>query len=186
MVGGEKKMPMYFDIDEVLEDLERVMKKFRDSALEYREMSEEENRDDSEMERTDDPIEKGYPVSGGLEPEPLEPIEPLVRRRRPIPGRFADQEDMRQMNEPLVDVFDRGNEVKVYVELPHAEKDDVQLNVTEGGVELKTKGFYRLVEVPADVDIGRASSRQKNRILEVTIPKRKKLSEREAHRIIVE
>jgi HSP20 family molecular chaperone IbpA len=186
VVGGEKKMPMYFDIDEVLEDLERVMRKFRDSALEFKEIGEEENRDDSEMERTDDPDEKGYTVSGGLEPEPLEPIEPLVRRRRPLPGRFADQEDIPQMNEPLVDVFDRGNEVKVYVELPHAEKDDVQLNVTEGGVEVKTKGFYRLVEVPAGVDIGRASSRQKNRVLEVTIPKREKLPESETHRIIVE
>ena len=185
MVGGEKKMPTYFDIDEVLGDLERVMRKFRDSALEFREMSEEENRDDPGMERTDDPDEKGYTVSGGLEPEPLEPVEPLIRRRRPLPGRFADREDA-QMNEPLVDVFDWGNEVKVYIELPHAEKDDVQLNVTEGGVEVKTKDFYRVVEVPTDVDIGRASSRQKNRVLEVTIPKREKLPERGTHRIVVE
>lgn len=176
-------MPTYFDIDEVFGDLEKVMRKFLDSALEFREMSEEEQK--ANLEQTDDPAQKGYTIDGGLEPEPLEPLEPLVRRRRPQPGRLVDREDA-PMNEPLVDVFDRGNEVKVYIELPHAEKNDVQLNVTEGGVEVKTKDFYRIVEVPADIDIGRASSKQKNRVLEVTIPKRETLPETGTHRMTIE
>jgi HSP20 family molecular chaperone IbpA len=139
----------------------------------------------SSLEQTDDPDQKRHAIARGLEPEPLEPVEPFIRRRRPLPGRLVDREEA-PMNEPLVDVFDRGNEVKVYIELPHAEKNDVQLNVTEGGVEVKTKDFYRIIEVPTNIDIGRASSKQKNRVLEVTIPKRETLPERETHRITIE
>ncbi len=173
-------MPTYFDVDEVFEDLEKVMRKFMESAFEFREMDLEQKEG---LEQIDGPARE-YTIDPRLEPEPIEPLEPWVRRRRPQPGRLEMEDG--PVSEPLVDVFDRGNEVKVYIELPHADKNDVQLNVTEGGVEVKMKDFYRIIKVPADIDIAKATSKQKNRVLEVTIPKREPLSGKETHKVTIE
>jgi HSP20 family molecular chaperone IbpA len=184
MVGGERCMPMYFDIDEVFRDIEKVMRRMQDSAFEFN-ITEESNGMDGES--TEDAETKGYMIEENLEPEPLEPVEPLVRRRRPpLPGRFVNQDNAVQMNEPLVDVFDREGEVKVYIELPYAIAEDVQLNVTEGGIEVKTRDFYKVIRIPANIDIGKASSRQRNRLLEVTLPKKERPQTEETHRIVVE
>jgi len=177
-------MPMYLDIDEIFRNLEKVMRKMQDSAFEF---SATEDSNGMNLEPAEDAETKGYMIEENLEPEPLEPVEPLVRRRRPpLPGRLVDQDNAVQMNEPLVDVFDHEGEVKVYIELPHAAAGNVQLNVTEGGIEVKTKDFYKVIRIPTNIDIGRVSSRQKNGVLEVTLPKKERSQTEETHRIVVE
>jgi len=72
-------------------------------------------------------------------------------------------------------VFEEKDNVKLYVELPGAEKDDIQLNVTEGQVEVKAKNFYKTIDLPTrDVESNKAVANYKNGVLEVTIPKTKK------------
>jgi HSP20 family molecular chaperone IbpA len=177
-------MPMYFDIDEIVRDLEKVMRRMQDSTLEF---SATEETNGSAVEQNVDADMKEHTTKEHLEPEPLEPVEPYFRRRRPpFPGRLTDGCNEVQVNEPLVDVFDRKGEVKVYIELPPAVAGDVQLNVTEGGIEVKTKDFYKVIKIPADIDIRKASSRQKNRVLEVTLPKKGRPQTEKTHRILVE
>ncbi len=173
-----------FEFDEVLRDLDRAMRRLWESADEFRDLGEED-REDSEMEQKYHTDEAEYTFERGLHPEPFEPIEPLFRRK-PRPGRFGLSESVQVTNEPLVDIIDRGDVVKVYVELPPGVNDDVQLSVTKGGIEVKADGFYRTVHLPIDVDVERSSSRLKNRVLEVTIPKRERYPEGERHRIEVE
>ena len=37
--------------------------------------------------------------------------------------------------------------------LPFELNDEVKLGITDGGVEVKTKNFYELIRIPANVDI---------------------------------
>ena len=92
---------------------------------------------------------------------------------------------------PRVDVVDRDDEVIVKAELPGVDKKDLDITVTDNTVSIKgstsheekeEKGDYyrceisrgvfsRVVALPADVDAEKASSKFKDGVLELTLPK---------------
>jgi HSP20 family protein len=92
---------------------------------------------------------------------------------------------------PRVDVVDRDDEVIVKAELPGVDKKDLDISVTDNTVSIKgstsheekeEKGDYyrceisrgsfsRVVTLPADVDAEKASSKFRDGVLELTLPK---------------
>jgi HSP20 family protein len=95
---------------------------------------------------------------------------------------------------PRVDVVDRENEIIVKAEVPGVNKEDLDISVTENTVSIKgstsheekeEKGDYyrceissgsfsRVVPLPANVDAEKASSKFKDGVLELTLPKLQK------------
>jgi len=76
--------------------------------------------------------------------------------------------------EPLTDMFQDKDSVKLYVELPGVEKTDIQLNITQGRAEIKAKNFYKTIDLPTpNVEPDKVMANYKNGVLEVTIPKAK-------------
>ena len=95
---------------------------------------------------------------------------------------------------PRVDIVDRDDEIIIKAEVPGVDKKDLDISVTENTVSIKgstsheekeEKGDYyrcemssgsfaRVVPLPADVDAEKASSKFKDGILELTLPKMKK------------
>ena len=97
--------------------------------------------------------------------EPNEPNMPLS----------VPKEELDEVREPLVDVFEDKDAVKLYVELPGVEKDDIQLNVVGGHAEVKAKSFYKQIALPTrDIEVDKVSANYKNGVLQVTIPKKTK------------
>ena len=166
----------YFD--EVFRDMELFRKKLMESML-----------------REFDDIERQV-RSGKLEGEwDVKPIERPGVKGYVARGRFWSREPWsiprhatEEAREALTDVFEDKETVKLYVELPGVEKDDIQLNVTEGRAEIKAKKFYKVVNLPTrDVDSEKASAEYKNGVLQVSIPKIKKPAEEEKkHKIKIE
>jgi HSP20 family molecular chaperone IbpA len=72
------------------------------------------------------------------------------------------------------------------VELPGEEKDNIQLNVTKGKVEIKTKHFYKMIQVPRNVDFEKASSKYNNGVLTIIIPKDETILEDKKSRITID
>ncbi|MDH5635833.1 MAG: Hsp20/alpha crystallin family protein, partial [Candidatus Bathyarchaeota archaeon] len=110
-------------------------------------------------------------------------------RPRPEPQRpFEVQESaLEETREPLADIFEEEKAIKIYVEVPGEEKDDIQLNVTAGNVEVKAKRFYKMIDLPtSNIDIEKASSKYKNGVLEVTIPKKEKTLKNDTRKINIE
>ena len=111
--------------------------------------------------------------------------EPIRRGQQPltVPKHLTEE-----TREPLTDVFEDKEFVKLYVELPGVEKNDVQLNITERRAEIKAKNFYRLIDLPAsDIEFDKATANYKNGVLEVLIPKTKKtIEEEKKHTIKIE
>ena len=144
------------------------------------------------FKQIDEPDIKGYIVQGRLwSDQPLKPFDPFKPpnpwQRRPMPQRpFRTPETLNGIREPFVDVFDEDKSVNIYFELPGEEKDDLQLNVTEDGVEVKAKNFYKTVNVPRNVDIEKVSSKYTNGVLTVIIPKKERSPRKNIRKIKIE
>jgi len=176
-------MTTFFDFDEFFGDLGFSGGFMEDMLREFNEIEKMiksgKLKGKWDIKQIDEPERKGYVIQGRFwSNQPVEPFEPFKPwRRRPMPKRpFEVQEKaLKEIREPLTDVFDEDKAVKIYVELPGEEEDNIQLKVVEGKVEVKAKKFYKMIEVPtSNVDIEKASSKYKNGVLEVTIPKKDK------------
>lgn len=97
------------------------------------------------------------------------------------------REDLDEVQEPLVDVFEDKDAVNLYVELPGVEKDDIQLSVNGGYAEVKAKGFYKQIALPTgDVEFDKVSANYKNGVLQVAIPKKTKAIDEEKKTIKID
>jgi HSP20 family molecular chaperone IbpA len=141
---------------------------------------------------------KGYSLQGRFEPsqpwepfdpfhpfEPMNPVRPLPKPQRPFAR--VPQSALKETSEPLADVFDDGKTIKVYFEVRGENAKDIQLNVTADKVEVKAKNFYKTINLPtSNIDLEKASSKCKNGVLEVEIPKMEKTLEKDIHKIDVD
>jgi len=105
---------------------------------------------------------------GNVKPS-LKPA-PLGLRR---PGLEVTEE-----REPLTDVLEEKDVVRVVAEVPGVEKTDINLNCTEGtltiSVDKPKHKYFKEVELPAEVDPKTAKANYKHGVLEVIISKIKK------------
>lgn len=82
----------------------------------------------------------------------------------------------------------------INVEIPGVKKEDIKLNVLDGGVEVKASisreekkekegerhyfkshsGFYRFFNTPSNADLDKIDASYKNGLLRITIPKKEK------------
>ena len=106
------------------------------------------------------PPERPFP----LKPKRLE-LEPSLTKAIPQPG-VKDEEE----REPLVDTIMEGELVKVYAELPGAEKSKIDLKCTGRkltiSAETSRQNYHKEVELPAEVDSDSPVTSYKNGVLE--------------------
>jgi HSP20 family protein len=79
--------------------------------------------------------------------------------------------------QPLADVITTDTEVKVVVEMPGANKENIKVNAYDSLVEITATGqeerkYREIVEIPPETDIETAKSIYKNGILEITFKKK--------------
>ncbi len=93
-----------------------------------------------------------------------------------------------EVREPLTDVFQDKDNVKIYIELPGVDKNDIQLNITDAHAEIKAGKFVKTIDLPtSDVATDKAVANYKNGVLEVIIPKLKKtVKPEEKHSVKIE
>lgn len=184
------------DFDDVFEDFD-IFKLMRKSQHELDKILERiksgEIKGTWEIRQIDEPGMKGYAIRGHFgteEPlQPLEPIEPLKpsKRRHMLEKPFeVPKAALKEMREPLVDIFEEDKAVKVYVELPGVEKEDIKLNFGEGCVEVKAKNFYKTIDLPkVHFAMDGVSTEYKNGVLEITLPETRQLRREDAKNLKV-
>ena len=150
------------DFEDIFDDSDDFFKKlakrmFREMEEMQRAIKSGELRGEWDIKQIEEPDTKGFVARGKLQLD--KPFK--------LPTQVTDE-----LREPLTDVFQDKDCVKIYVELPGVEKEDIQLNIKDGQVEVKAKNFHKTIELPTkDLESEKTSSKYKNGVLEVTIPK---------------
>jgi HSP20 family protein len=167
---------MFEDIDETFRQMQEMMRmEFEDFAEKApRQLVRERTLPDGTKVREWGPFVYGYTITMGPEGKPkireFGNIKPSAR-----PGRAAL--DVKSEREPLTDVNEVDDEVRVTAELPGVEKEDIKLKATSEtltiSVDKPEHQYYKKLELPTEVDPKQAKSAYKNGVLTVTIKKRK-------------
>src|SRR5215207_2562384 len=78
--------------------------------------------------------------------------------------------------EPLADVVASDKEVKVVVEIPGVNKENIKINAYDNSLEITTtdpqKKYHRVIDLPSEADIETVKSTYKNGILEIVFNKK--------------
>jgi len=83
---------------------------------------------------------------------------------------------IREEVEPLVDVFEEKDVVKVCAEIPGVNKEDIKLRLTDDGtlvisVDTEQRKYYKEVKLPCKVKPEGAKATYRNGVLEVVLEK---------------
>jgi len=176
----KKRQPFFrgslWDIDETFKEMEETM------AKEFEELSKrapedllrEQTLPDGTKMKSWGPFVYGYSVTVGPDGKPkvreFGNFKAETRMGKPYM-------DVKEKREPLADVINTDGEVRVIVELPGVEKKDIKLSGTEDkltiSVDTPERKYFKEVELPAKVDSKKVTSKYKNGVLDVTVPKKK-------------
>ncbi|RMF32472.1 MAG: Hsp20/alpha crystallin family protein [Candidatus Nitrosothermus koennekii] len=166
--------PWFYEIEKAFEEMEKM---FEESMKEMEKMPKELVREtklpDGTIKREWGPFVYGYSVTIGPDGKPR------IREFgnvKPGLGRFALSEE----REPLVDIIEDNETVKILAEIPGVDKKDIKVNATERSVSIRCetpeRKYRKEIELPVEVDVSSAKSSYKNGILEITFKKKKRES----------
>ena len=176
----KKRQPFFrgslWDIDETFKEMEEMMaKEFEDlSKRAPEDLLRERTLPDGTKTKSWGPFVYGYSVTVGPDGKPkvreFGNFKAETRMGKPYM-------DVKEKREPLADVINTDGEVRVIVELPGVEKKDIKLSGTENkltiSVDTPERKYFKEVELPAKVDSKKATSKYKNGVLDITVPKKK-------------
>jgi len=118
---------------------------------------------------------------------------PVDTNGKPIVNEFGNVRpglkgpELTEVVEPLVDVVDAKDSVKVYAELPGIEKGDIALSATELSLTISVpsdkRRYYKEVDLTSKVNPDSAKATCKNGVLEVCL---KKVMKRQRKQLKVE
>lgn len=167
---------IFEDIEDMFREMERFMsREFKEFSRKTPEnLIREKTLPDGTKVREWGPFIYGYTFTIGPDGKPkvreFGNVKPEMRFGYP-------KISIREEREPLVDVMETDNEVKVIAELPGVEKKDIKLYGTENtltiSVDTAERKYYKKVELPSAVDAKSAKASYKNGVLEVRLKKKR-------------
>jgi len=173
-----RRGPFFADIERMMEEIENeIARSLKDmEEMMPEEMMRERRLPDGSIRREYGPFVYGYSVKIGPDGKPIirefGNLKPGVSREgRPPLG-------LQERREPLVDVIEDDDTVKVLAELPGVEKDDIQLFATERSLTINVdkpdRKYYKELEFPTEVDEASARSTYMNGVLETVFKKKER------------
>ncbi len=101
---------------------------------------------------------------------------PVVQEFGNTAGTAQPGERKELLREPLTDIIESDDKVRVIVELPGVEKKDVKLNADGRTLDIEVnnpdKRFSKHLDLPCDVNPGSAKANYKNGVLEVLLARK--------------
>lgn len=164
---------MFRNIDEMREEMEHMfeeqLKRFPKAPKEL--VREYETPEGGKI-REVGPIVYGYSVTIGPDGKPK------VREFGNVKPFGMEGPKLSAEREPLADVITSEKEIKIVLEMPGVEKENIKVNshdhVVEISAETPTRKYRREIEIPSDAYIESAKSSYKNGVLEVSFQKKAK------------
>ncbi len=163
--------PSFMDIDKMREEMEKMLgEQFKKFPKTPKELIREYETPEGKKVKEVGPIVYGYSMTIGPDGKPR------VREFGNVKPYGMEGPKIEAEREPLADLITSEKEVKIVVEMPGVEKENIQVNARDHVVEISadtpTRKYRRKVEIPAEADIESVKSSYKNGILEVIFQKK--------------
>jgi HSP20 family protein len=164
----------FSDFDEVFERMFQDMAKTMPKDL----MREKKLPDGSTI-RQFGPYVYGYSMSMGPDGKPIIQEFGNVKPSR-RPGMFGFEQpalEPTDSREPLADVINELEQVRVVAELPGVDKSDIKTSITEDtltiSVDAAARKYYKELRLPSNVDPDSSKASYNNGVLEIVLKKMK-------------
>ena len=164
------------DIAEAFKEMEEMMtKQFENlSKISPEDLVRKQTLPDGTQVKSWGPFVYGYSVTVGPDGKPkvteFGNLKPETSTGKPQIG-------TEEKREALADVIPGENEIRIIVEMPGVEKEDIKLSGKADkltiSVDAHERNYYKEIELPSKVDIKKATSKYKNGVLDITVPKKK-------------
>jgi HSP20 family protein len=110
----------------------------------------------------------GFSVKTAVGGEPV--VESFGNVRKTAEGPAVEEE-----REPIIDVFDEKDEVRIYAEMPGVNETDIKLDLKEDILDISAqtgdRKYHKEILLPAKVQAGTLTSSYNNGILEIKVKK---------------
>jgi HSP20 family protein len=164
----------FTDFDEMFERM------FQDMARDMpKDMFTEKKLPDGSTVRQYGPFVYGFSMSMGPDGKPIVQEFGNVKPSKK-PGAFGFEQpalEPSDTREPLVDVMNEPEQVRVVAELPGVEKSDIKTTIGEDTLTIKvdsaTRKYYKEVSLPSGVDPESSKATYNNGVLEIVLRKPK-------------
>lgn len=167
------------DIEDIFKDMEEMMEKeFKEFSTRVpKDLVRERKLPDGSTSREWGPFVYGYSMTIGPDGKPkireFGNVKPSLKPE--AFGLTRPSLDIKEEREPLVDIVDANDEIKVVAELPGVEKEGIKLHGTEDtltiSVDTPKRKYFKEIPLPKGINPKEAKTKYKNGVLEVTIPK---------------
>ncbi len=174
----ERRGFFFPEIDRMIEEMEKEMaESFRDMEnLMPRDMVRVRRLPDGSVRREYGPFVYGYSVKIGPDGKPI------IREFgniKPGPGREGEPPlNLQDRREPLIDLIEEDEKIKVVAELPGVEKEDIKLYVSRDtltiDVDTPERRYRKELDLPFEIEETSATSTYLNGVLETTLTKKKR------------
>jgi HSP20 family protein len=174
----ERRGFFFPEIDRLMEEMEREMaESFRDMEnVMPRDMVRVRRLPDGSVKREYGPFVYGYSVKIGPDGKPI------IREFgniKPGPGREGEPPlNLQDRREPLIDLIEEDEKIKVVAELPGVEKEDIKLYVSRDtltiDVDTPERRYRKELDLPFEIEETSATSNYLNGVLETTLTKKKR------------
>ncbi|MBS7620406.1 Hsp20/alpha crystallin family protein [Candidatus Bathyarchaeota archaeon] len=178
-----RRTPFFFpDIDKMVEEMEKEMADIMKNMdkIVPRDMVREFQLPNGTVRREYGPFVYGYSMKIGPDGKPI--ITEFGNMKPAFEREGRPPLDLQDQREPLVDIVDEGDTIRIIAELPGVEKNDIKLYATSKSltisVDTPQRKYYKELELPSEVDESSARSTYKNGILETILKKRQKTTGR--------
>jgi HSP20 family protein len=110
----------------------------------------------------------GFSIKTAVGGKPI--VEPFGNIRKTPKGHAVEEE-----REPITDLFDEEEEVRIYAEMPGVNEEEIKLDLSDDILDISAKNqdrkYHKEVLLPSKVKAETLTSNYKNGILEVRIKK---------------
>lgn len=157
--------------EEIFREMEELHKRMTEDLFREFESLEEMIKSgklegDWQYETIEKPGVRGFIARGFFStPRPLESPTDILPPLRP---------KIRGPREPLYDISVEKDQLKVFVELPGVDEDEIHLDAEDGKLKVVARDFKTEIDLSSWVlDIGKMTTEYKNGVLKVSIPRTK-------------
>ena len=174
----ERRGFFFPEIDRMIEEAEREMtESFRDmESTVPRDMVRVRRLPDGSIRREYGPFVYGYSVKIGPDGKPV--VREFGNIKPGLGGEAGSPLNLQDQREPLVDVIEEDDQIRVVAELPGVDKEDIHLILDERAltirVENQERRYYKELELPYEIDRASSRSSYRNGVLETTLKKRER------------